>query len=453
MNKIRLLNTPKAWLRPKSPPREEAWLRRPKRGMLALMFIPGMLAAQQPQPMPLKRALELALQNSREVAVAQVRYNVAANTVRVNASAFRPSVYTGSGAAYTYGFPQTPGGAAPSIINLTYVQTLFNPSLRGQFLAANDRAEAERLELEKTRNTVTVQASSTYLELGKIRSSLELARRQRQSTARILDFTRQRVTEGVELPIEIARAEVAEARLEQRIVQLEGRDGVLRRELASLLGLPPAERIEVDTQPLAVSDQQRESDLIDRALSTNLDLRQAEYERQAREHRLNGEQGMKWPTVDMFGEYGLFAKFNNFEDYFRRFQRNNFNVGLQVRIPIFTGQRSANVALAKSELTLSEMELRNKRQKVELEVSRQYQKMREVDAAREVARLELKLAQENVQVLQTRFEEGRTNLRDLERARLDENDKWLAFLDSDYDRQKAQLDLMNMTGDLQRLFR
>jgi outer membrane protein TolC len=373
----------------------------------------------------------------------------------MNASAFRPSVYAGSGAAYTYGFPQAPGGtaAAPSIVNVSYGQTLFNPSLRGQALAADERAEAQRLELEKTRDSVTVQTSSAYLELGKVRHSLELAHSQRQSSARILDFTRQRVSERRELPVEMTEAELTAARLELRVVQLEGRERALQRELAASLGLPPDQRIEVETQPLSLAERRRERDLIDRALSTNLDLRQAELERRAREHVAAGEEQMKWPTIDMFGQYGLFARYNNFQDYYRKFQRNNLSVGLQVRIPILNGQRSATVELAKSELALSEMELKERRQNVELEVVRQYQQLRELEAAREVARLELKLAQENVQVLQARFEEGRTNLRDLERARLDENDKWLAFLDSDFDRQKAQLGLLNITGGLGRLFR
>jgi outer membrane protein len=421
--------------------------------LTASIVLPVVAVAQQAEMVTLRQAVEMALRNSRDVAVAQGRYNVAANTARVSASAFRPNLYTGSGAAYTYGFPQTLAGAAPSIVNLTYTQTLFNPSLRGQVLAADERTEAQKLDLEKTRNSVTVHATSAYLELGKVRHSLELARNQRQSSGRILSFTRDRVAEGVELPIEVTRAELAEARLEQRIVQLDSRERVLQSDLAALLGLPAERRIEVDAQPLALTDTPRESDLIGRALTTNLDLRQAEYERRAREHRVAGEDGMKWPTVDLFGQYGLFAQFNNFQDYFKTFQRNNFNIGLQVHIPIVNGQRPATVALARSELTLSEMELKSKRQNVELEVGRQYQHLRELDAAREVARLELKLAQEQVQVLQARFEEGRTNLRDLERARLDESDKWQAFLDSDYDRQKGQLDLLNMTGDLERLFR
>jgi len=418
----------------------------------ALFGVPE-VPAQDAVSINLKQAVEMALRNSREVGLAQARYNVAQNTVNVNRSAFRPNLFTGSGAAYTYGFPQTPSGAAPSIINASYVQTVFNPLLASQVRSADERREAQRLELEKTRNSVMLQTSSSYLELAKVRHSLDLMRAHRQSNARILEFTRQRSSEGLELSIEVTRAELNEARSEQRIVQLESRQRVLERQFAALIGIPGDGRIEIESEIVPLNEQQREQDLVDRALSSSLDLQQAEFERRAREHRLAGEIATKWPTADLFAEYGLFARFNNFQDFFQRFQRNNFNIGLQIRIPLVNSQRSANVALARSELTTAEMDLKAKRQNVELDVERQYQHLRELDAAREVARLELKLAQENLQIVQANFGEGRSNLRDVEKARLEENDKWLAFLDSDYDHQKARLDLLNTTGDLGRLFR
>jgi outer membrane protein len=418
-----------------------------------VLFGAGAASAQDVTALNLKEAVELALRNSREVALAQARYNVTQNTVEVNRSAFRPNLFTGSGAAYTYGFPQTVSGAAPSIINASYIQTVYNPFLSSQVRASNERKEAQRLEVERTRNSVMLQTSSSYLELAKVRHSLDLMRTQRQSNARILEFTRQRLAEGRELPIEVTRAELNEARSEQKIVQLESRERVLQRQLAALIGVPGDRRIEIGAEVLPLDEQQREQDLIDRALNSSLDLQQAEFERKARAHRLEGEIGTKWPTVDLFAEYGLFSKINNFQEFFQKFQRNNFNIGLQVRIPIVNAQRTANVALARSELTTAEMDLKAKRQNVELDVERQYQHLRELDAARDVARLELKLAQENLQIVQASFEEGRTNLRDVEKARLEENDKWVAFLDSDYDHQKAQLDLLNTTGDLGRLFR
>ena len=417
----------------------------------ACLFWPIMLAAQDVESVNLKQAVERALQNSRDVALAQVQYDVSRKTVDVNRAVFRPNLFTGSGAAYTHGFPQTVSGAAPSIINVSYIQTLFNPPLSAQALAAAERSEAQRLDLEKTRNAVMLQTSSAYLELTKVRHSLDLMRNERQSNARILNFTRQRLAEGLELPIEVTRGELAEARTEQKIVQLESRQRVLERQLAALMGIPAERRIEVEAVNLPFDENLREGDLTDRAIENSFELRQAEYERRARERRLKGEIDSKWPSVDLVGEYGLFGRFNNFDQFFQKFERHNFNIGVQVKIPIFASQRTANVALARSELTVAEVSLKSKRQSVELDVSSKYQRLRELNAAREVARLELKLAQENLQLLQTRFEEGKTNLREVESARIEENEKWLAFLDSDYDRQKAQLDLMNTTGNISQL--
>jgi outer membrane protein TolC len=415
------------------------------------VLMPVLLAAQDVESLTLKQAVERALQNSREVAQAQIQYNVSRNAVEVNRAAFLPNLFTGSGAAYSKGFPQTPSGAAPSIVNLSYIQTVFNPLLKGQTLAATERSEAQRLDLEKARNTVMLTTSSAYLELAKVRHSVQLMRNERQSNARILNFTRQRVGEGLELPIEATRGELAEARTEQKIVQLESRQRVLERQLALLMGIPAERRIEVQQANLSLDDNQREQDVTERALAYSLDVRQAEYERRARERSLEGEIGAKWPTVDLVGQYGLFARFNNYQDFFQTFERNNFTIGVQVKIPIFGSQQRSNVALARSELTAAEMTVKTRRQTIELDVSSKYQRVRELNAAREVARLELKLAQENLQLFQSRFEEGKANLREVETARIEENAKWLSFLDSDYERQKAHLELMNAAGDIGQL--
>ena len=49
---------------------------------------------------------------------------------------------------------------------------------------------------------------------------------------------------------------------------------------------------------------------------------------------------------------------------------------------------------------------------------------------------------------QAQFDQGRGTLKDLEAAHLDENDKWLAFLDANYARQQAQLELLRTTGQV-----
>ena len=60
----------------------------------------------------------------------------------------------------------------------------------------------------------------------------------------------------------------------------------------------------------------------------------------------------------------------------------------------------------------------------------------------------MKLTQEELSNVQGRYDQGHATLRDLEQARVDENEKWLAFLDSDFAREKAQLSLWQTTGEL-----
>jgi outer membrane protein TolC len=152
------------------------------------------------------------------------------------------------------------------------------------------------------------------------------------------------------------------------------------------------------------------------------------------------------------GEYATLSKINNYDEFFRKFQRHNLNAGIQVRWSIFSAQTTSAVRLAQSELQFGEVELKRKREEVELTVRRESQRARELEAAREVAGLELKLAQETLRILQERFQAERTNLRDVEGARLEESDKWIAFLQADYDSQQAKLSLLRTTGQLGRLF-
>ena len=77
--------------------------------------------------------------------------------------------------------------------------------------------------------------------------------------------------------------------------------------------------------------------------------------------------------------------------------------------------------------------------------------MRESDAGKEVARLELQLAQQNLQEFEERFAEGKAGLREVEKARLDENEKWMALLDATFARQQAQLDLLKTAGQLDKM--
>jgi outer membrane protein TolC len=407
---------------------------------------------QEPQPLTLKDAVTLALEHSSELALAKARYAVAERQGGQARAPFRPSLFTGSGAAYTNGFPMTPGGAAPAVFNLSYVQTLFNPPLRGQVRAADQRVEVERLGLEGSRDVVILRTALVFLDLVQVRHALDVQRRAQDAVRRIQDITSARVAEARELPIENVRADLAAARAEQRIIGLEGREDALITELRGLTGVRSDLPLQIVPETLPPQPEQPTADLVVLAVANNAELQQVDYERRARADRLKGERGGYWPSVDLVTEYAILSRVNNYEEFFQKFQRHNLNAGIQARWSIFSAQTTSAVRLAQADLQLAEVEVRRKREEVELAVRRGSQRARELKAIRDVAGLELKLAQENLRILQERFQAERTNLRDVETARLEESDKWVAFLQADYESQQARLELLKTTGQLGRLF-
>ena len=261
------------------------------------------------------------------------------------------------------------------------------------------------------------------------------------------------MAEGRELPLESLRAKLDGARTDQAIVQLEGREDSLTTELQRLTGIPTSTKpLEVVPNRLALQPEQSAADLVALALASNRALQRADYEQRARRERLNQERAAYWPAIDVVGEYAMLAKFNNYDEFFRRFARNNLNVGVRARWPIFSSQTTAAVRVAQSELRLVDVELRRKREEIEVAVRRASQRMRELNATRDIAALELELVQEKVRMLRERFQADRANLRDLERARLEQTDKRVAFLQADYESQQGLLELLNTTGQLGGLF-
>ena len=407
--------------------------------------------AQEDRKLSMREAVALALQNSRDLALARVQYTVAMNQTAVDRSAFRPNLYTGSGYAYTSGFPSL-GGSPPAAFQLNYNQDLFDPALKAQQQAAEEHAKSMKLEVDRTRDDVIVRAASAFLELAKVRHSLELLRAEQASAEKILQVTQERVQANQELSIEVTRSQLTAARIQERIIKLQGRDEALTQQIRNLTGIADGEAIAVQPEDPGFDIDLQDAQLLELGMQSDRDIQEAENDRRAHQRILHGAKLGYFGTLGVLGQYAILSNTNNYLEFYKKFERNNVAVGIQYTIPIFSAKTRAAITLAKSELSASEITLGNKRQQVRLDLQQKQRNVLELDATREVARLDLKLAQESLHLLQAKFDEGRANLRDIENARLDESDKWVAFLDADFARQRSQLTLLQATGQLAKVF-
>jgi outer membrane protein TolC len=403
-------------------------------------------------PLTLRRTIELALQNSKDIQVAKIQASIADHAALISRAEFMPNLYAGSGAGYSDGIPETPGGRAPSVFNMTYTEKVFNEPLRGQGKELQEQARSQKILLEDMKNSVIARTAAAYLELGKVRHSLELLRKEQESAEKILQVTQERQGEGYELPVEVTKAQLTRAQVVQRILQLEGREDELEVFLRNQLGLGQDQVVEVTPEDLPGEAEQEGANLIAMTMQNNAGLRIAESDVRAKEFRLTGEKRGYLPTLELVSVYSLLSKYNNYAQFFNHFQRNNFNAGVQVQVPLFSAKTKAAIGYAKVNLDVAKANLANKKSEVSADVRLKTRRLRERDAAKEVARLELQLAQQNVAVLQSQFGEGKLNLREVEKARLEESEKWMAYLDANFQRQQAQIELLRTAGQLDKVW-
>ncbi|HKQ86118.1 MAG TPA: TolC family protein [Candidatus Acidoferrales bacterium] len=435
---------------------------------LALAAGSPVLRAQQTQPqqprpasdsgalLSLNQAVTLAEQSSADLKLARMQYNVALREADVDRAAFHPNIYTGAGYAYTYGFPSLGNGAAPSVFQLDYSQSIFDPETRAQQHAAEERAKSLLLEIERTQSDVVARTATAYLELAEVRHSLQLLGTEEASAEKVIDITNQRIAANQELPIEATRAQLALAQVHERMIRLQGRDDVLSREIRDLTGLPDTAPLEVQQQDqtsfAADLAQQSDNEVVSLAMQNSKTIAEAEHDRVAKQDLLRGAKLSYFPTIALVGQYSILSKYNNYDQYYAHFQRNNLNAGIQITIPIFAAKTSANVAFAKSELAASEATLATKRQQVRSGVEQQQQNLREIEASRDVANWALKLAQQTLELQQSKLQQGQATLGDVEQAQLDESEKFVEFLDANFAQQKAQISLLQATGQLAKVF-
>jgi outer membrane protein TolC len=395
----------------------------------------------------LKQAVDLALRQNPDIALARLEEQRAALAVQVVREPLLPRVFAGSGLAYSNGFPMSIEGAAPSVVQARAERTLYSRPQGFQVAEARENVAGASYSTAAMREEIALRTATLFLDLEKATRAIDLAARQAEEMGRVEALVRLRVAEGKEQEIEGRRSALNVARARQKLELLESQRRRLSAALATVLGLNVSDPIipanEERTRPLLPSS---EEDSVREALRDNPEVRKLESEVAAKNLQMRSFKAMRYPKVDLVAEYGLFAKFNNYTEYFRAFQRNNGEIGLAISVPLFANaQDLAHAAQAGVEIQRIRTELEQLRGRVEADTRQAWEDIHVAETAGEVARLDLDLARDQVNLLLAQLEEGKATLKDVEEARYVEHERWMQLYDARTTLERAQFQLLRQT--------
>lgn len=420
--------------------------------LCTVSLLPAFLSAETHR-LSFEQALDRARSEAPEVLLARYDELQAKQAIRIAKDPFSPKVILGSGLAYTYGFPMSIEGSAPSIFQAKAIQSLVN---RPQsYLLAKSRVDAQSvaLSVQERRDAALEKTAKLYLDASLVRKNLDLVQQQVRSLEAVRGVVDARVEEGRLLAIEARRAEVNARKAKQRTVLLNTELAQIQRSLAFVLGYGAEDEVETQAVNSLTGDVPADpTETIRLALDNSRELKRLQSDIQAKNLEFQANRSSWYPQVDLVAQYGLFARFNNFDQYFNRFQRNNLLLGMSFKFPVVPGTASsAQAATALNEVNRLRLRVANTRNRIELDTRKLLDDLKLQRENLDLAKLDLEVSRDQVSIVLAQIEEGKAAQRQLEEARFLEAEKWMTYYEAAYAMERAKVSVLAAIGQLEKL--
>lgn len=403
-------------------------------------------------PISLRQAIAVALEKNpmRKAALADQR--AAAADVREARSALLPrltfseSAVRGNDPVFAFGTRLRQGrftadDFALSALNSPTPIANFATRVSGQWnlFHAPDWLNVERAkkmqavaaeQLTRTDQQTVLRVVNAYYGLLLATRQQQLAEQQVETSKSILHFSRARYDSGMVVEADYLAAQVNNAARQQELIRTRNAVSLARAELNTAMGVPvdfayePTEALEergLELLPLAEAEKN--------ALDRRPELKQLALQQDS------AEIGTRMAKSEFLPRVSAFAGWEQDNTRLLGGGSNNWTAGIDVQVDLFTGgQKSAQLqrarAMQEKLVALRQAATDN----VRLEVRKAWF---DADASRqqlEVARAAIKQSEENLRILQTRYESGLNTITDLLRVedatRRTRTDYWQAVYGS-----------------------
>jgi outer membrane protein TolC len=401
-------------------------------------------------PVTFRQVVELAGRRGGAAASAEADEAHARAVYFESRNAYLPQMVIGSGIGYSYGFPLSIEGAAPSIVNVTTQQFLWNPAARQFTNAAKTEWRVMQANTDDKRKQAELDAASAYVQLDTVVAQLNILRQQQQVATQLQSVEEQRVKAGIDSQVALTKARLNEAHVRMRAAELAGAADQLRDQLSALTGLAAADIATVTDSIPQMAGVADANSAVDRAVKANDNIAIANLRATEAAQRAKGEHRAMLPAADLVGQYALLSRYNNYDVFFRTFQRHNATFGLALRFPFLSFTQRARAQAADADAVKARHEAASVKAQVSSETVRLQHVVEQLAAARDVAQLEYELAKADTTTAQVRAQSGQGTIVDSRSAQIAEADKQSSALDARFALQKAQMQLLRATGDFEK---
>jgi len=413
-----------------------------------------MLAGSAGAQISLSSAVDLALRNDPRVKIAQADVMKAQSSLREAHDAFVPAVGFEAGDGKSTGAPL----GLPTAFNLSAQSLLFSFSQMHNIRGARAGVASAEFALREVSEQVAEDTVVTYLNLDNAQQRAAAMREEYAVAKRLTTILQQRLDAGVENRIELLKAQRTAAQVRVSSLNTEAEVMELSEHLAGLLGMGSGKIATVsesipEMPELRLPDVEPEPSAGVQAALENAKSKQ--------EIAYGASRYRFLPQIVLFENFSELdtspsaSKFLQYYPAFQGQQTLSAGIAFQAQFPLFDRGREERGKEAIADAQRARYEAEHQRIQFLEGRSKLRHSIEVLQAKSELAKLDRDLAQAQLDAVTTQLaasngspDAPQITPKDEQTSRLQERERFVELLQSEWELRQAEVNLLRQTGQL-----
>ncbi len=441
------------------PPRQRSLsvrMVRPLRTTLLLLVLSSAAASAVGQ-LSFSSAVELAQRTSPKVKMAQADVDKARAALAETHDVYIPAIVGGSGLGKSYGPPL----GQPAVFNLTAQSLLFSASQFSYIRAARAGFDAANFSLQEAQQAVAEDTAVTYLSLNDAQQRKAALAEEQDFAAKLVSIVQERLDAGMDSNMELLQAKRTLAQIRLQQLGLDDEIASYTDHLARLTGMGEIKLSTVPESIPAFPSLPSSTPSVTSGVSAfpdNPGIAAAFAIAKSKMEQARGDSHYLWrPQIALGLEYSRFSNINNYSTYYPAFAKNTLNgesLGVQISMPFYDRAHRDRANESMADAIHAQHDAVNLRdQQLEGRLKLQHAAS-ELNARRDLASIDRDIAQAQLEAILVQVQASSSGAvpmtpKDAANAHIQERQKYLDYLNADFQLRQTEINLLKQTGQLE----